>query len=392
MQRDDRHEPASSTARHAAVVGDTTRFVDQLNETLSECVRLVHERAATYANNTKASGTGFVFEADHVATYNARAALDGSARRAQLQPNGHRGDFRVVEGGRTVLTGEMKCHSTADHTETGLRGYGDQQRVAPADQLPDIKRVALRKGARAECSPSSSRQRVAAEHKEVREHVTDRIDDGQRTSTPRTRVQARRRHTMAKRGAVKPGDVLPSTKEALGRAAASGAKGGGAMGAAVGGGIAALQQTVAVLRGRAKVGDAALEVGKRTVVGAGDGALKGAVGRGAQVLAVKAAARVGKPVLKRVLGSSAPAVVAVAGVELIKDGVAYGRGKIDAKQFRRRALRTGVSTGTAVAGAKLGAVVGTLICPGLGTLIGGFVGSLAGGLAGGALVPEGSPA
>ena len=384
MKKDRRTKPA--TARHSAAVGDTTRFADQLSETLAEGVRLLHERAATYANNTKGSATGFVFEADHVATYNARAALDDSARRARLQPHGHRGDFRVVEGGRTVLRGEMKCHSTAEHTETALRGYGDQQRVAPADQLPDIKRVALRKGARAECSPNPSRQRVAAEHKEVREHVTDRIDDGQRTSTPRTRAQARERHTTAKRGAVKPGDVLPSTKEALGRAVASGAKGGGAVGAAVGGGIAAVQQTVAVLRGEAKVGDAALEVAKRTAAGAVDGALKGAAGRSAQVLAVKAAAHVSKPLLKRALGSCAPAVVAVVGVEVIKDCVSYGQGKIDAEQFRRRALRTGVSTGTALAGAKLGGLVGTFICPGIGTVIGGFVGSLAGGVAGSAMV------
>ena len=81
-------------------------------------------------------------EADHGASFNARAALDRSGVRAKLQPNGHRGDIRVEDRGATVAQAEVKYHGSAQHSEQAARGYGDQQRVVPPKQLEEVRRLA----------------------------------------------------------------------------------------------------------------------------------------------------------------------------------------------------------------------------------------------------------
>lgn len=372
-------------AREGAVVGEVTAFGQSLDATVQQGLDGMTSKAATYRNNTPASQAGFVAEADHTATFNARAALDRSGTRAVLQPNGHKGDIRIEHRGETVARAEIKYRSTAETTEHAVRGYGDQQRVVPKDQLEEVRRLARLKAKIEGMSEQPSRQAVGREHAEVAEHATDRISDGKRSSTPRGRKEVHKTARRAGKGKLVSDDVLPPPLETVGRAAWSGGKGGAVVGAGVSAVLSTVGNVNAVADGRKDVGEAVLDTGKAVAVGTVDGAVKGAVGGAARAGATQLAGRVASPLAKSALKSGGPAAAAVGGVEMAKDLVLWGAGEIDDDEMGKRAVRTTATTAAGWACAEAGAAIGTFVCPGVGTLVGGVLGGFAGAMGVGAL-------
>ncbi len=372
-------------AREGGVVGEVTAFGQTLDVTAQRGLDDIASRAKTYRNNPRPSQAGFVAEPDHAATFNARAALDRSGARAKLQPNGHRGDIRIEDRGATVAQAEVKYHGTARHSEQAARGYGDQQRVVPKEQLDEVRRLARQKAKIEGMSDKPTRQAVGREHAEVAEHATDRISDGKRSSTPRSRDEVKDLARRAEKGKLSSDDVLPSPLETMGRAALSGAKAGAVFGAGISGAVSTVGNVCAVMDGRKDLGEAALDTGIAVAKGTADGALKGAVGSAVRAGATQVAGRVASPVAKSLLKSGGPAAVAVGGVELAKDVILWGAGEIDGDELGARAVKTTATTAAGWGGAELGAVIGTALCPGVGTVVGGIVGGIAGAMGVGAL-------
>lgn len=364
-----------NTALTGAVTGENVHFQQTVQKTLSEGVDAVKKAAKTYSNNDLPSQTGFVAEADHIATFNTRKALSRSKIRAKKTPNGTHGDYQIVNGKKVLLEGEIKYYGTADQTETAMRGYGDQQRIGPADQSDEIIKIAKRKAMKNQ----TTRPKVSKEHGEVATKAGDCITDGKTKSTPRTLKEAKSLTKKANRGEYSQKEVLPPFGESVKLAAKSGAKAGGLIGGGIGLVSSGVGNAKAYRNGEKSGEEAVIDTAKETAVAAGDGAVKGMVGSGATAVAKHAAARITNRLGKRLLGGSLPAVVAIGAIETGKHVVDFARGKIDEDQLAEKAATTVMTSGSAWAGAAVGAfALGWLgpIGAGVGAIGGGIIGSM----------------
>ncbi len=366
----------------AGIIGENAAYGEEIKRVIEEGVESIGRRAKTYAANTEATRAGFVAEADHAATFNARSALDRSGSRAVLEPNGNHGDIRVVNGKEVIAEAEVKYYGTAEGTENAARGYGNKQRVVPADQVKKAAEIAKKRAAKELAKDNPVRQAVGREHKEVHENLTDRLSDGKRHSTPRTYKENLETTKKAGAGKLCETDVLPSMGETLSRSAASGAKSGAVVGAGISAIASGISNAAAVFRQEKSAGDAFADVALETTVATADSAVKGAVGSMVRAGGIQVAARTTSTVARNVLRSGGPAAAAIGGVEVIKDTILLAAGKIDGKEYRNRAKKTVISTGSGWAGAEAGAALGTMVCPGIGTVVFGVVGGLIGGIGG----------
>lgn len=362
------------------VIGENVAFGEELKSVLKNGIRDIEKRAQSYAANTEAQRAGFVAEADHCATFNARAALDRSGNRAVLARNGNHGDYRIINGKKVLVEGEVKYYGNAEGTEYALRGYGNKQRVAPADQVEEIAKIARKKATKELAQNRPNRQAVGKEHQEVTEHVTNRISDGKRGSTPRTYKENRATTAKASQGKLTELDVLPGMNETLRRSAVSGAQSGAVMGAGISAFVSSVTNIKAVCKGKKSItkaaGDAIIEVGCATA----DGAVKGAVGSAVRAGCVQLAGRTTATAAKSILRSGGPAAAAVGGVELLKDTVLLAVGEINGHEYKQRVKKTAATTAGGWAGAEGGAAIGTAICPGIGTVVFGILGGILGGI------------
>ncbi len=159
-----------------------------------------------------------------------------------------------------------------------------------------------------------------------------------------------------------------------------GATQGGKIGAATGAGISAAVATYSavqdVRKGSKSLTDAtrtvAFEVVKGTADGAAKGVASGAATAGARVLAERTASQG----LKRVLGSSAPAALAITAVEVAKHAVDFARGVKTAEEFRLAAKSSAKGGAVSFVGAEIGFAIG------------GPVGAIIGGIAGPAIADQ----
>jgi hypothetical protein len=366
-----------------AVLGENVHFNETLQKTLDEGVADIIGQAKGYRNNTPASQAGYVAEADHGATFNARKALERDSTRAVREPNGTNGDYKIVKGDKTLVKGEVKYHCTADKTETAMRGYGDRQRVGPADQMDEVTKIADQKAAKNASIPKENRQQVAREHQEVSQNAGDCITDGKTKSTPRTLDEARKRAKDATHDRITPRDTLPPLGESVKLAAKSGAKSGAIAGSVIAGTVSGFQNTKAWLNGEKDGEEALYDAAKDVSFAACDGGVKGAAGSVTTVVATRVAATASSSVAKTVLRSGAPAAIAIGAVEVGKSAFALASGDIDGEEFVEETKRTVAVSAGGWGGAKVGICVGSCFGP-AGAFVGGVVGGVAGALGVGA--------
>jgi len=140
------------------VIGEHVNFQKTLTKTINEGVDDIVNQARRYKDNPLNSRTGYVAEADHCATFNARKALERDNIRAVRQPNGNHGDFKIVDGEKILHEGEVKYYGSAKATGNAMRKYDDQQLVGPAEQIKEIKVIAKKQSAKGKASSKESRQ------------------------------------------------------------------------------------------------------------------------------------------------------------------------------------------------------------------------------------------
>jgi hypothetical protein len=363
-------------AATGANIGENVQFCNALQKTLDKGAADVADQAKRYANNPPASQAGFVAEADHCATFNARKALGRSNVRAVREPNGNHGDFKIVKGRKVLVKGEMKYHATAEKTENAMRGYGDRQLVGPADQIDDIKDIAARKAAKNGASGNPIRRDVGREHEAVGKNAKDCIADGKTTSTPRTSKEAKRIAKDASKGKHSPQSTLPPLGESVKTAAKSGAKAGAVWGAAIPGVFSGVDNAQAFLDGQKDAPEALADFTVDVAKSATDGAAKGAAGSAATATATHLAGKVASPLAKRLLRSSGPAAAAIGVVETAKHAIDWGTGEIDGEEFAEKTVQTAATTAGGWGGAQAGAMLGGAVGGPPGAIVGAVVGGI----------------
>ena len=361
--------------RNGAVLGENVVFAKELNSVVEEGVKDILNQAKRYKNNTLSSATGFVAESFHCANFNTKSALKRETLRAFREKNGNHGDYFIkdIKSGKIVERGEMKYYSTASTTENAMREYGNRKLIGPEEQIEEIKNIAKKR----EFSNRYIRPNVAKEHRIVKNKVSNSIGKDIK-SDGLSLKEAKKLTKKARKGKVDSNTILPenATIEAAKSGAIEGAKNGAIFSAL----FSSVENIQAVNSGAKTTKEAIVDVTVKTAKGALDSAVKSAAGSVAKTASKQLAEKTTNSVAKSVLKSSAPIMVAVAGVEIAKSAVDLEKGDINKEEFVKKSTKTVASTAGGWAGAEAGAAIGSAICPGVGTVIGSVVGGILGSL------------
>lgn len=310
------------------------------------------------------SVAGRMAEELHVATFNADAAAKHSPLRAATTAS--RGnlyapaDVTVVDAsGRQLLEAQLKYNGNARSTTKNISSskYDGMLRLVPADQVDRVRVLARGRGVY-----RAARRNYAA----TANGATDRLEVGGARSSPLSLGEALDAASNPTRAASR------LLSKHLGKAL----KNGAIAGAAIGGGLSAISNCVALGRGTKSAASASFDTLKDTVNSSATGAAVGGIALAAET----ALMRVGAAGLAN---GAAPVALALTAVEVGKDTGRLLLGQIDGTEFTKSAGRSVAKGGLTWAGMEGGAALGTLVAPGVGTAVGAFVGGVAGALAGG---------
>lgn len=171
----------SELAAHAGV------RTSEINAALARLKSGVIQRGIQYAGNTTASRGGFMAENFVAESYNLDAVLKNVDVSAATVP----GETGLASADVIYGDGKASLKFYVDAESSGKAqlnpGYGDQDRIIPADQLDDAKAAV---NARARRNELKGRTDVAEEQRAIADKLTDRIrGENGVESTPLTKQQ-----------------------------------------------------------------------------------------------------------------------------------------------------------------------------------------------------------
>ena len=355
------------------LIGDQRTYGVRIATALDEGVAAINELGFQKRNLKPAQRAGYVNEQVHTSEFNVDASFKGARLRAtRLNSNAAKSADIVVEDGSGIrLNASAKVHFNAKKSAGEQRGYGDQARLVPADQLEGV-RTHARKQAAKEAAKGPHRSGPAREHAEVRDLATDRISTDRVSSRPQTRQQARAMGEKARAKQVSSSDIAGEMSARARDGARRGAQSGAIIGAAIETASAAVEAVSLVRSGESTVAQAAMTVGVRAVKGAAEGGAKGAVSGSVTAAAQVIATRTSSAAMKGLLRSNAPAAVAIVACDVAYSAIKLSTGVIDRQAFAAEASRAVQSGAAGYVGAALGGA--------LGGPAGAFIGGIAGNL------------
>jgi hypothetical protein len=285
-----------------------------------------------------------------------------------------------VDGGNLTSGGQMKVHkdikSYRDHFKDNFDKYRRADLVVPGDQFD----LVMKDWAAEQDSLVEQRDRLRSlgrdELARQKQEAIDRIEDA-RSRLKRSDVSssdAMEARTSPTFSAVK--DVLDVSHRAGIEAAKTSA--------AIGGGMSAVRNLVAVVRSGKPLDEAALDVCKDVGVSAA-----GAYVSAAASTTIGGALQAANGQVMQNLGrSNAPAMAVQVAATMGKSIIELASGRMSSEDFVRNVTKDGSMLAVSMTGSNLGAIVGTAILPGVGTLVGGLVGGMVASMLGGQLHAE----
>ena len=358
-----------------ANMANLSLYAKNLDSAIAKTRRDIIAQAKRFKNNTFASVNGFVAEEVHIGAFNIDSAIKRSPLKAVEERFGNHGDYKILEAGKVIASGEFKHYNVAHQTQNAMRGYGSRDLIGPKDQIEEIKKIAKKRFLK----NSHTRPHVAKEHKTVLQKVTDRIKVKGVQSRPKTLKETKQITKKALKGKVEIKEVMPDLSESVRASFKSGAIEGAKSGTAIGGGVSLIYNSYLVGKGKKEIKEAAKDVLIDTAISAADSTIKNAVGSAAKTASIHLAEKVGSSAAKSLLKSSAPVIVAVSMVEVAKDLYKYANGEMDGKQVAKNAVKTTATSAGGWAGAEAGALLGAAFGP-AGALIGGLIGGIVGSI------------
>lgn len=363
---------AAQTATGGALIGDGLRYTKAVKGVLDRGVKKVNALGHQQRNCEPGVLTGHIAEADHAATFNADAVFQGKAVRATRLSSFKAKSADVVvtdrPGGEVIREVQSKVFWKAEKTADAQRGYGEMDRLTPADQAEKARTYAAKRAASEAQKEGANRAQVAQEYQEVADRTTDRIEARGASSQARTRNESRELSGKAQKGQFASSDIVGT----VGRRAAQGAIYGARTGAVSGGAIAGIVHSAgavsSVIRGEKSARDAAADAIRQTATGALNATVKGAASGAATAAARVVAENVGSRLAKRALGSSAPAMLAVVGCDVALGAISVAIGRKTWAEFGHDVTTSAKVGVSGLLGAEIGFVLGGPI----GAVVGGF--------------------
>ncbi len=357
-----------AAAVRGALIGEGLRYTTDVKASLDRGAKKINQVGKQWGNCKSEILAGHTAEADHAATFNVDASFQGKKVRAvRLASNKELSPDIVIRSGkdgRAIREASSKVCGQAKHTAKHQRGYGEQDRLVPADQVQDVQQHARKM----KLKESVGRPEVSKEWSEVEQRTTDRIKAEGVESQPRTRRESQDVGQKAKAGSVATSDIVGG----VGRRTVQGAVYGARTAAPIGAAISSVAHTVhavaSVAKGEKGVATAAVDALKGTAAGTLSTTVRGAASGAATSAARVYAERVGSQLAKRALGSSAPAAAAIFVTDAALGAIQVAMGSKTWAQFGQ-----GVASSAKVGVSGLvGAEIGLLLGGPLGAVVGGF--------------------
>lgn len=358
---------------------------------------------------------GFAAEEFHATTYNMDAILKGKTARAEtgmdksLIPNNDSvSDIVIGDHGEIVQRVQSKYNYNAETTanqhsvldKDTLRPKYEQADVAlsPSDQLEAVREVAKAGATRHRTKAEGlaehggqpdvieAHQAKAEAYEKTSQKADSTIKHDGASSKPLSKSEADAMgdgdlSTLEK---LREGYKNSSTLQNMGKAAT----GAAAMSAVVAGSVNIVNYVAQVRAGRLSPEEATIKIAAETVAAAADSAVKAAATSGAQSLIVRYGSKelartMAKNSMGTLLRSNAVSVAVVCTIDLVKDLVLFGAGKLTADQLQERSGKNLLTTSAGAVGGSLGVVAGGSLAALAGGLavpllpvIGGFAGAL----------------
>ena len=345
---------------------ESARYLQNLDDAVKNANAAMHETITTKGSgyitpSMNPNLDGFIAEQHHVNSFNMNAAAKGSGLRAEVQPlkpgeTYTKNGFDVIikdASGKRIHQYQMKYGATAEDTIRMINSgnYNNQTLVVPEEQVAAVQ----------EAFPNKT--------------VTSTIGDGDVSSKPLTKEQAKELQEKAQTGNFMDADWNDYVAKDI--AIGIGKQTGYAclQGAAVGAGMAIATK---VWNGEPIDGEEVIET---AIVSGADFGVKTATAG-----ALKAASEKGilKVIPKGTKGSTFANIAFVA-IENVKVLGKVATGELTAKEGLDAMEQTTASCVAGIAastkGASIGATIGSVLGP-VGTAVGGFIGGTIGYMAG----------
>lgn len=345
---------------------ESARYLQSLDDAVKNANAAMHETITTKGSgyitpSMNPNLDGFIAEQHHVNSFNMNAAAKGSGLRAEVQPlkpgeTYTKNGFDVIikdASGKRIHQYQMKYGATAEDTIRMINSgnYNNQTLVVPEEQVAAVQ----------EAFPNKT--------------VTSTIGDGDVSSKPLTKEQAKELQEKAQTGNFMDADWNDYVAKDI--AIGIGKQTGYAclQGAAVGAGMAIATK---VWNGEPIDGEEVIET---AIVSGADFGVKTATAG-----ALKAASEKGvlKVIPKGTKGSTFANIAFVA-IENVKVLGKVATGELTAKEGLDAMEQTTASCVAGIAastkGATIGATIGSVLGP-VGTAVGGFIGGTIGYMAG----------
>lgn len=345
---------------------ESARYLQSLDDAVKNANAAMHETITTKGSgyvtpSMNPNLDGFIAEQHHVNSFNMNAATKGSGLRAEVQPlkpgeTYTKNGFDVIikdATGKRIHQYQMKYGATAEDTIRMLNSgnYNNQTIVVPEEQVAAVK----------EAFPNKT--------------VTSTIQDGDISSNPLTKEQAKELQEQAQKGNFM--DTNWNDYVAKDIAIGIGKQTGYAclQGAAIGAGM-----TIAAKAWNGEPIDGE-EVVETAIVSGSDFGVKTATAGALKVASEKG---ILKAIPKATKGSTFANIAFVA-IENVKVLGEVATGELTAKEGLDKMEQTTASCVAGIAtsktGAEIGALIGTTFGP-VGAAVGGFIGGTIGYMAG----------
>jgi hypothetical protein len=353
-------------------VGDNSDFLRQVDNACEKASSAIIQRVQELGNTPIPQAQGFYAEAWHAGTFNADAVLNRMGDVAATLPKSNAlnsPDIIVRANGEVVGEYSSKYYADAKASINSQKGYGEQGRIIPSDQLNDGHEQIHRQFLKDSVSEKPNRIENAQQLKEVDAHLTDRVKHGDAESQPLNRNESDAGLKSVRRGEAVKIQPQIDASHIVSESLRSGA---------VAAGIT-ISMTVApriynMLVHYVKRGELPPDALKSIVDGMGSAALEAGL-RASVATSLTMSAKAG------LFGSAAQSVdptligtLTFLAFEGIKDFRKFQKGNLSGEMFADSMMRKSVAASAGAYGAAIGQAA--IPIPIVGAMIGAMVGSI----------------
>lgn len=357
-----------------ASIGENAEFLNRVQKACDEAAAKIVEATLKKGGLGEKQLKGFFAEHWHAETFNVDAVLNRMKNIVAKAPDlkGKNSPDIVVENtktGETIKKYSSKYYDKANQSVNEQKGYEDQGRIIPADQVKKAQEHLDKKIPSEQAKGRENRTQVAEDLQEVKDHLTDHVEHGKAKSETLTKKEAEQGTSTVKKG--EKVDIRPQIDAAR---VAEEALRSGAIAAGITLGMAVAPKIYNSMVFRYREGEWPPEMLNSVFRGTGSAVAESGL-RGAFATSITMSAKAG--FLGQAMRTADPTMIGTLtfiAFEGAKDFGKYANGEVSGELFANGLMGKSVTASAGAYGATIGQAV--IPIPIVGAMIGAMVGSL----------------